>query len=230
MAYADYHISSGSARRRLIGVCVGILVPLATIYALNDGLKLKLVEKIFEATVVQVKSAPEPLPAPPQTIPEVVMAFEPAEVTIPPPKFKIETPPAPRAVTAKVQPPKLAPQPVPVQQPKPVQPDIMAKFRTSNEIPRYPTSAIRNCEQGLVTLSLVIGTDGRVSNARLVTSSGHPALDDAALKVARDWRYTPARRGGKAVESTLTQPIRFDLKNEIGRSMTAAEVRACLRN
>ncbi len=228
MTYADYRISEGSAGRRLIGLCVGMLVTLTTIYALNEGLKLKLVEKVIEATVVQVQSAPEPLPTP-QPVPEVV-PLEPVDVTIAPPKFKIEAPPqAKPTVTAKVQPPKPVQQPAPVQA-KPVQPDKLASFHASNSIPPYPASAKRNCEQGLVTLNLLIGADGRVSKAGIATSSGYPALDNAALNAAQDWRYSPARTAGRAVESTVMQPVRFDLRNEIGRSMTAAEVRACLRN
>jgi protein TonB len=68
-----------------------------------------------------------------------------------------------------------------------------------------------------------------VTDASLANSSGYPALDNAALRAARAWRFAPARRNGAAIETTIVQPVKFDLKNEIGVSMTAAEVRECLK-
>ena len=101
--------------------------------------------------------------------------------------------------------------------------------RDTNSFPLYPESAERNCEQGIVTLNLRVGADGRVIDAGIARSGGYPALDNAALRAARGWRFNPARSGGDPVESTVVQPVKFDLRNEIGVSMTAAEVRECLK-
>jgi TonB family protein len=38
---------------------------------------------------------------------------------------------------------------------------------------------------------MTIDPRGRVADARLVTSSGHDLLDDAALAAARDHRFRP---------------------------------------
>ncbi|MFZ1990761.1 MAG: energy transducer TonB [Alphaproteobacteria bacterium] len=210
MSYADYRISTGSAPRRLIGLCVGIFVPLATIFALNQGLKLNIVQKITELAVVAVHSAPEsqPMPTPPPPNP----TFDSEAIDMPAPDIEVNASASGPTVTASVQ------------------TDVLARFRTSNSLPLYPEIAERNCEQGTVALNLRIGADGRVADASVATSSGYPALDDAALKAAHGWQFTPARQNGSAVESTITQIVKFDLRNEIGVSMTAAEVRECLKS
>ncbi|HSJ96484.1 MAG TPA: TonB family protein, partial [Myxococcota bacterium] len=42
-------------------------------------------------------------------------------------------------------------------------------------------------------------------------SSGHRALDRAAVAGVERWTFVPARRGGHAVEGWLDVPIRFEL-------------------
>lgn len=211
MTYASYRISAGSGRRRLVGFCVGILVPLATVIALDQGLKLNLVGRIIDIAVVPVTPTNEPQPKPQQAIPNPG-AYDPGAIDIPEPQIPTGDTASGPTVTATVG------------------AATQARFRTSNSIPLYPESAKRNCEQGTVALDLSIGADGRVIDASVATSSGYPSLDDAALRAARGWRFTPAQQAGKAVESSITQRVKFDLRNEIGVSMTAAQVRECLRN
>ena len=47
---------------------------------------------------------------------------------------------------------------------------------------------------------------------RILESSGHRVLDDAARKAILRWTYEPARRGGRAVPHEMRQPVRFDLR------------------
>jgi periplasmic protein TonB len=81
-----------------------------------------------------------------------------------------------------------------------------------NPPPAYPTAARRRAEQGVVTIRVLVGDDGRVERAELAESSGHDALDEAALATIRErWRFIPARRAGVAIESWVLVPIRFAL-------------------
>jgi TonB family protein len=48
-------------------------------------------------------------------------------------------------------------------------------------------------------VKIVIGADGRVSNAT-IQSATHPLYDTQMLQVARTWLYTPATRNGQPVE------------------------------
>ncbi|MBI5560089.1 MAG: energy transducer TonB [Deltaproteobacteria bacterium] len=45
----------------------------------------------------------------------------------------------------------------------------------------YPSSSVRNGEQGRLTIDFTITKDGGVDNIKLVKSSNYPALDDAAI-------------------------------------------------
>jgi protein TonB len=78
--------------------------------------------------------------------------------------------------------------------------------------PDYPAGEIRQEHEGRVLLRLRIGPDGRVLAAEVVTSSGFPALDRAAVQTAlREWRLMPARQGDATVEGTFSTWVRFDL-------------------
>jgi TonB family protein len=58
--------------------------------------------------------------------------------------------------------------------------------------------------------SLVVDERGRVVDAVLVRSTGRGELDVAARKVFDVMRFTPARRGGRAVRVRFEMPL--DLK------------------
>lgn len=78
--------------------------------------------------------------------------------------------------------------------------------------PPYPAASIRNEEEGTLTLTLLVRTDGRVGDARVVLSSGHQRLDIAAVEEAkRRWRLQPAMRGNIPVEQWLTLKVIFRL-------------------
>ncbi len=64
--------------------------------------------------------------------------------------------------------------------------------------PDYPASAARNGEEGTVALSLLIGTNGRVSEARVQRSSGSRALDRAAVSALSLCKFKPAMNDGVA--------------------------------
>jgi len=83
----------------------------------------------------------------------------------------------------------------------------------SRKSPKYPSSSRRAGHQGTTIITFVVGTSGRVISARVTKSSGHAALDQAAISAVRTWRFTPARSGlGHAVPYTYKQSIPFRLK------------------
>jgi TonB family protein len=74
----------------------------------------------------------------------------------------------------------------------------------------YPESARTERIQGSVVLSLWLKKDGTVALARVRQSSGFPLLDDAAVRSARQWVFTPARdRYGKPVNIWIRQTAVF---------------------
>ena len=79
-------------------------------------------------------------------------------------------------------------------------------------LPRYPAAARALGLEGMVVLSVLVRYDGRVDDARVAVSSGAAILDDAALAAVRKWLFTPATRGGRAVESVVEIPVKFALR------------------
>lgn len=84
----------------------------------------------------------------------------------------------------------------------------------NNPRPAYPLLAIRQGAQGQVLLLVEVLTDGRAGRIELEKSSGHAALDAAAINAVRAWRFTPARTDGLLAAQTVSIPIQFNLKDE----------------
>lgn len=84
----------------------------------------------------------------------------------------------------------------------------------ANAPPEYPyASRIRN-EQGRVTLRLDVDALGSVTDVRVLTSSGYPALDQAAIQAVRLWRFEPALRDGQPVFSSVSLGLTFQLEGD----------------
>ena len=57
----------------------------------------------------------------------------------------------------------------------------------------YPTAALRAGAEGTTSIIWKVGSDGRVTDCRVVRSSGHAVLDESACKLAmKHSRYKPA--------------------------------------
>jgi len=76
--------------------------------------------------------------------------------------------------------------------------------------PEYPYAQRARGYQGTVTLEVTVGVDGVPKEIRVVRSD--PAFDAAVITAVRQWRFTPARKDGQPVESTVTLPISFQLE------------------
>lgn len=60
--------------------------------------------------------------------------------------------------------------------------------------PNYPGSALRNHEEGTTTIEIRVDESGRVTDAKVQKTSGHTALDEAALEIVkRSWRFPPGQ-------------------------------------
>lgn len=57
--------------------------------------------------------------------------------------------------------------------------------------PRLPVGVYFQGMQGSVVLSLTLDKSGRVTDTRVIRSSGHPALDELARDAAANWRLSP---------------------------------------
>ncbi|HUR26554.1 MAG TPA: energy transducer TonB [Planctomycetota bacterium] len=81
----------------------------------------------------------------------------------------------------------------------------------SGPSPEYPESSRRSGEGGTVHLRTCVARDGTVASVEVVTQSGFPALDDAAVKAVRSWTFEAATRDGQPIDSLLTHAVTFNL-------------------
>lgn len=65
---------------------------------------------------------------------------------------------------------------------------------------------------GTVNVWFFLDTDGRVLETRIQRSSGHPQLDEAALRVAEAMRFSPALNRDKEVQVWVQFPIIFQVR------------------
>jgi protein TonB len=78
--------------------------------------------------------------------------------------------------------------------------------------PSYPSSARRLGIEGMTTLRVYVGADGRVGDVVVHESAGHPDLDSAAADAVKRWRFEPARHGTEAVGVWVLLPVEFRLR------------------
>lgn len=157
---------------------------------------------------------PRPQPAPPKPA-----AAKPVPVPAPLPLAISDPSPAANAPLGALEPqPPAPPAPAPVAVATPLAPAAPAVTQPSssaghlnNPAPAYPAVSRRLGEQGVVLLSVLIGTDGRPEKVEIKKSSGFERLDRQAMETVSRWRFTPGTRGGVPEAMWYQQPIKFVL-------------------
>jgi protein TonB len=79
--------------------------------------------------------------------------------------------------------------------------------------PRYPSTSRRRGEEGRVSIWVSLDAAGQVQQLRVIQSSHHHLLDEAALAAARATRFEPEKINGKAVPSHSELHYRFKLNS-----------------
>jgi TonB family protein len=106
-----------------------------------------------------------------------------------------------------------------------VPPELLNAPEVSLALQRFYPPLLRSADVGgTVKLWFYIDAKGNVARVLLKSSSGHAALDDAALKVAEIMRFSPARNRDQLVAVWVDMPIVF--KPGKPARDTLAEVRA----
>jgi len=92
--------------------------------------------------------------------------------------------------------------------------------------PEYPAEALYLKVQGVVKINIVIGPDGHVQSATLV--SGHPLLAPAAVQAAKRWVYQPTLVNDVPMRVATQISIPFGL-DEHGLPLQHPEIAGGLR-
>ena len=216
MAYADQQMSGN----KIIAIIIVALIHVAIGYALITGLAYNAVKKAIERVTTvdieeEVPEEEEPPPPPPDEIvpPPPVAPPPPINVSVaPPPIQTVQTPPPPAPVVPIARPaPPPAPPPAPSQA-RGVSPDGQSRWAARIQ-ENYPPRAVRDEVEGRVGVRVTVGTNGRVADCSVTSSSGSSILDDAACSGMRSYaRFKPALdAAGNAITGTWTTTIVYDL-------------------
>jgi len=164
-----------------------------------------------ELTTIELPPEIE-IPPPPRRIsrpavPVVAIADIDEDITIAPTTFDenpvedLPPPPAERAVDISE---------TPVFTPMTVRPEIKNENEVIRAMEREYPAILRDAGiGGRVVVWFFIDEDGRVQDSRISETSGYTALDEAALKVADVYRFSPALNRDKKVKVWVQFPITF---------------------
>jgi len=160
--------------------------------------------------VVEMLSLKPPPPIKPEKKVEAPVQVV-TKITAPPPEVTVPTPPPPAITVTNVTPPPKA-EVAPAPPAGPMAAGDLDSKTIAAPAPKYPMMSLRLREQGTVVLTVLVGTDGTVSEISVSRSSGFARLDKAALEAVRRWRWSPFMRNGSAVQVRGPVDIPFVLQ------------------
>lgn len=79
-----------------------------------------------------------------------------------------------------------------------------------NPEPEFSEEARKAKYQGVCTLGLIVGTDGRPSNIHVLSSLGM-GLDEKAIEAVKNWKFEPAMKDGHPVRVEIAVEVDFHL-------------------
>ena len=193
-----------------------------TALALAKGEAIR--DAIAPIKVVNIKEKEPPPPEPVKPVeksaapPESVITHVDPIVSPLPREMVVTTPPLPPL-------PRLViPEPTPIPMPKadPPAPPVARKVEPARARANlasyvsdedYPSSAVRNEEQGTTRFRLAVGPDGRVTDCSVTSSSGSSALDATTCRLMKQRaKFSPARNSdGEKTSDTVASAIRWVL-------------------
>lgn len=219
MAYADRD-QSGNRVAAIIFVAV-LLAALG--YAFVTGLAYQFVKKAANKMQTFEVAPPPPPPPPdvpppppppeqPMTAPPVVSPPTIVPVPAPPVQIQTVTTPPPAINLTPVAAPPAPPAPPRVNKAAGLRGNPAQYFGPDE----YPSAALRAGAQGRVVAKLTVGTNGRVTDCVVETSSGNRDLDDTTCRIAKSRvRFTPAQdQNGNPIASSYTLPVRWVLPSD----------------
>jgi protein TonB len=182
------------------------------LWALKSGFAVKFVQSItqpIKAEIINEVKPDEPPPPPP----EVKMELPPVQV--PPVLVDIQIPfdPPPTALTTTVTD---KPVPPPPPQPPPPRPVVAGTPPRPTYVPDpqdyYPNQSKQLEEEGQIRVRICVNVQGRVGEATVATPSQFERLNEAAIKLAKQYRFKPATEAGKPVDQCVVLPVKFNME------------------
>jgi len=191
---------------------IALLVPFANLLlgpALVAGgtLLVLSLEPLGSSEATEIPPPPEQISRP--AVPVVAATELEEDITIAPTTFEenlVENLPPPPSDASRIG-------DQPVFTPYTVRPEIKDRREAQRIVERYYPKLLKDAGiGGKVNIWVFIDTNGVVKNAQVQQGSGNSALDDAALKAAREFEFTPALNRDKKVPVWVAIPITFSVK------------------
>jgi protein TonB len=197
---------SSLSRAPLIGLAIALQLAGFCLFAygLKDNVR-KFVDHTIEILPIKPQELTRTPPPPPPTAPAHI--DDPKPVT---PLFDYprEDPGNTIRIIDRPPQPPTPPKPAGIER-------AVAAISGTHTVPPYPPIARRLGAEGVVTLRLTVGTDGRVTATEIVTSAGREDLDQAARDwILAHWRYRPALKDGNPAAAQVLASVTYSLKNE----------------
>jgi protein TonB len=201
MHFSDTQDGSGSKLTK-IAIVTALHLALGAALIHNMNAKSFSMPKVVDDLVMLTIEAPKPPPPPPEPpTPKQQPVTQPKVVA---PVVEVEVPQQPVEVAIEA-----TTQNTPAADPGPATPEAPAATPNAGKLfsaaladangcakPDYPAKAARNGETGTVSLALLIGVDGRVSDSKVQRSSGSRELDRAAQAALSMCKFKPAVNNG----------------------------------
>ena len=87
---------------------------------------------------------------------------------------------------------------------------VSAPVLISKVEPEFSEEARKAKFMGIVTVNLIVGTDGRPENVRVIRGAGM-GLDEKALEAVRQYRFKPAMESGHPVPVRVNVEVQFSI-------------------
>jgi protein TonB len=203
--YLDRNVSSTSPRR--------LAIVIALHGAAITALMLAPPEYVPKPTWLPTSmiNIDERVPPPPEVIPEPAkpQPREESVTKVPPLVNAGTTDPGPQ-LTQRPADNRTPTEPLLPLIPTPV--TVEASFVKGVEMqPEYPISLARQSIEGVVTVRVLIGADGRVKAVEQVSATDPDFFKATERHAKRSWRFKPATRDGVPIESWRQLTVRFKM-------------------
>ena len=89
---------------------------------------------------------------------------------------------------------------------------VSAPHPLSTPDPEYSDEAREAGYQGSCDLRVIVGTDGKIHDIKVVRSVGH-GLDQKAMEAVEQWKFSPAMLTGRPVAVEISVTVNFRVKD-----------------
>ena len=197
----DYAQEQRNPTKHLVGFVVVILLHIALVYALINGLATKVIEVIKKPLETQIiEEIKPPPPPPPVSLPPPPKFVSPPPPYIPPPEVQVNVPPPPNAIQTTTSVVPTAPSPIavvgpPTPTPAPAGPPAPASAKSA--CPNYakafgdsafPRDAAREgIESGEAVLRFTVSASGEIKDVSTVSQTNR-AFGRAAVSILKEFK------------------------------------------